>query len=102
MSTKNQSNILISCLLFCSAAVFAQQPVTFRWARNMGSIDSDAGYAVTSDAAGNVYTTGRFGGTADFDPGAGVFNLTAASPFDIFISKLNAAGNFVWAKRIGG
>jgi len=41
--------------------------------------------------------------TADFDPGTGVFNLvSAATSQDVFISKLDNAGNFVWAKSIGG
>jgi len=69
----------------------------------MGGTTEDYGYAVTADAAGNVYTVGSFKGTADFDPGAGVSNLTANGPSpDIFISKLDAAGNFVWVKQISG
>ena len=73
----------------------------FVWARNMGgtSGDFDVGLGVIVDAAGNVYTTGYFNGTADFDPGAGTANLTSAGGADIFISKLDNAGNFVWALR---
>jgi hypothetical protein len=54
------------------------------------------------DPGGNVYITGYFEGTADFDPGAGTYNLTSAGSWDIFISKLNASGNFVYAKQLGG
>jgi gliding motility-associated-like protein len=75
----------------------------FVWAKSMGGNDNgDDGYSVTTDAAGNVYTAGAYELTADFDPGAGVFNLTAAGNVDIFVSKLDASGNFVWAKSIGG
>ena len=58
--------------------------------------------AITVDNEGNVYTTGYFTKTVDFDPGEGVFNLTSANQkSSIFISKLNSNGEFVWAKKIG-
>ncbi len=72
----------------------------FVWAKTLGGTGYDAGFAIVLDASGNVYTTGSFSGTADFDPGAGTFNLTATGTFDIFISKLDSSGNFVWAKAI--
>jgi len=59
------------------------------------------GYGIALDSSNNIYTTGFFSGTADFDPGAGTANLTSAGSWDIFISKLDFLGNFVWAKRIG-
>ncbi len=75
----------------------------FEWAKRLGGTSFDQGRAIAVDEAGNVYTTGSFQGTVDFDPGPGTFNLTAAATSDdIFISKLDADGNFVWAKRIGG
>lgn len=78
----------------------------FVWAKNMGGNSSDIGNAIAVDSTGNVYITGRFSGTGDFDPGVGVFNLTVAgggsTEVDLFISKLNSLGDFVWAKHIGG
>ena len=74
----------------------------FVWAKNFDGPSSEVGYAITLDAAGNVYTTGLFFSTADFDPGTGVSNLTSNGGSDIFICKLDASGNFVWAKSIGG
>ncbi|MBA3682131.1 MAG: T9SS type A sorting domain-containing protein, partial [Bacteroidetes bacterium] len=74
----------------------------FTWAKTMGGISSDGGIAITLDAANNIYTTGYFFGTADFDPSAATFNLTSAGSNDIFISKLDASGNFGWAVRLGG
>ncbi|HLG35898.1 MAG TPA: SBBP repeat-containing protein, partial [Bacteroidia bacterium] len=74
----------------------------FVWAKQMGGTDNDYGSSISLDAAGNVYTTGSFQGTVDFDPGPGVFNLTAAGGWDIFVSKFDGSGNFTWAKRMGG
>lgn len=74
----------------------------FQWAKQMGGSTNDAGYALTIDADGSVYSTGSFSGTADFDPGAGTSNLMATGGTDIYISKLDASGNLLWAKQIGG
>ncbi|WKZ38740.1 MAG: S-layer homology domain-containing protein [Anaerolineales bacterium] len=74
----------------------------FVWAKSMGGTESDQGRGIAVSASGNVYTIGNFEGTADFDPGAGTANLTSAGADDVFISKLDNSGNFVWAKRIGG
>ncbi len=54
------------------------------------------------DGMGNIYASGLFGGTTDFNPGIGVYNLVSAGFSDSFVLKLNAAGNFVWAKGIQG
>lgn len=73
------------------------------WARRLGgSAVFDRGHGIAVDAAGNVYTTGFFNDTADFDPGSGTFNMTSAGTDDIYVSKLDSAGNFVWARRAGG
>ena len=58
-------------------------------------------YSATIDSYGNIYTTGYFGSALDFDPGPGVYNLSTSN-YDVFISKLDANGNFLWAKQLGG
>ncbi len=59
---------------------------------------------ITIDSFNNLYITGAFGGTIDFDPGSDTFSLTAQGygGSDIFIVKLDSAGNFIWAKNING
>jgi hypothetical protein len=45
---------------------------------------------------------GRFYDTADFDPGPETFNLTPTGTHDAFVSALDSAGNFLWARQIEG
>lgn len=98
---------LLIYLLFASNLLFAQTPL-LKWARQFGGLQSEYGTSIVTDAIGNVYTTGYFQDVVDFDPGPGIFNLAATGVFpsafhiNSFISKLDAAGNFIWAKKIGG
>ncbi len=73
------------------------------WAAQMGSADGpDEGGGIALDGEGNIYTTGVFYGTADFNPGASSNTLNAAGSSDIFVSKLNNNGEYVWAGGMGG
>ena len=61
--------------------------------------------AMKVDSAGNLYATGGFFGTIDFDPRTGVNNITSTVPnnnlsSDIFIIKIDGIGNLVWAKAM--
>jgi Secretion system C-terminal sorting domain/Beta-propeller repeat len=72
------------------------------WARQMGGSNDDVAYSVCVDVSGNVFLTGTFYGTVDFDPGASAVNLTSNGFTDIFVVKLNSSGNYAWAKSVGG
>jgi hypothetical protein len=76
----------------------------FRWAKPFYGNGNEYGVTIALDASGNVYTSGVLNATADFDPGVGTYNLSSAGigNFDGYISKLNASGDFVWAKQLGG
>ncbi len=67
------------------------------WATSVGGSTSDGGFSITTDAAGDVYYTGEYSSTADFDPGPGIFNITTGGGKQVFVSKLSASGNFLWA-----
>jgi hypothetical protein len=68
------------------------------WARRLGGISQDSASSIAIDNANNVYTTGSFQGTVDFDPGPGVYNLTAGPP--CFIVKVDHSGGLIWAKQL--
>lgn len=74
----------------------------FIWAKSIGSTGSDKGNSIKVNAAGDVYVTGNYAATTDFDPGVGTFNLTAASFKNTFVTKFNTLGDFLWAKTVEG
>ena len=87
-------------ILFFSLTAYAQ---TVEWAQLTGGTTIDFSNDITTDLQGNVYTTGRFQGTVDFDPGPNTLNLTAlGADIATFIMKQDASGNLIWAKAIGG
>ena len=57
---------------------------------------------ISVDANGNIYLTGYFTLTRDFDPGVGVYNLTAQSNTSGFFAKYSSNFELIWAKEIGG
>jgi hypothetical protein len=75
----------------------------YLWAKRIGGTGADRGLNIAVDSSGNIYSTGKFTGTVDFNPGgqAGVLTSDSSSE-DVFISKYNPSGSFLWAKRIGG
>ncbi len=100
-----QKALIIVLFLSCWGGAAVAQ--TLMWAKKMGGTMGDFGRATTFDGSGNVYTVGEFRGTADFDPGPVDQSLTANGSVgntntDAFISKLDANGNYVWAKAMGG
>ena len=63
------------------------EDINLVWAKNMSTVNG----TTTVDVNGNVYATGGFGGTVDFDPNVGVVNLTSNPCWwcgsAIFVSK---------------
>ncbi|PKA83086.1 putative secreted protein (Por secretion system target) [Ulvibacter sp. MAR_2010_11] len=72
------------------------------WATNIGGEFFEYAVGITTDTDGNIYVTGVYEGTVDFDPGIGTTLLTSAGGLDIFVLKLNEDGGFLWARSIGG
>lgn len=94
---------IILTTVFTIILCYSEAQMYLSWAKRMGGVANyDEALSATIDSEGNVYTTGCFTGTVDFDPSAGVYNLTSAGSRDVFICKLDANGAFKWAKRMGG
>jgi hypothetical protein len=75
---------------------------SFLWARTWGGSFDDEGHHVAMDGSANPYVTGSFVGTVDFDPGVVVDNHTSNGDVDVFLSKFDSSGDFLWAETWGG
>ncbi|HMK16864.1 MAG TPA: SBBP repeat-containing protein [Chitinophagaceae bacterium] len=76
----------------------------YLWSKQFYCSSTGSVYSIALDPSENIYTTGLFTGTTDFDPGPGTFNLISndLTWSDAFITRLDANGNFVWARLITG
>jgi len=72
------------------------------WSKNFGLINSENGVSLKNDNTGNIYLTGTFNGTINLSPAPGSYTASGAGLTDIFFSKFDASGNFIWGKTIGG
>jgi gliding motility-associated-like protein len=74
----------------------------YLWGLTLGADLRDRCNDIFVDDAGNVYATGYFEDTVDFDPGTGQSLLTADGARDVYVLKLDPSGALLWAKRFGG
>lgn len=95
MKTTTILIVLIITSIFANAQAF-------EWAEHIGGTGDNYSESIAVDTLGDIYTVGHFTGTVDFDPNAGIYNLTSAGGSDIYIAKYDSLGNFIWAKQIGG
>src|SRR3954470_22917519 len=94
-----KKTIFIFCILsLCS--IQAQLP-TFGWVDRIPSVGSPDN-SIAVDGYGNVYTTGYFGGVVDFDPGPGTYTMSGGASGAMYINKVDASGNFLFAIKVGG
>lgn len=93
----------LSTIVFCLLTIFnAYTQPTLNWVKSFGSVGNDQGNSIAVDPSENIFTTGFFDGTVDFDPSAAVFNLSSIGSWDVFVSKLDSLGNLIWTKQFGG
>ena len=74
----------------------------FVWARNcvqVGEYDDVKNIAI--DNYGDIYLSGIFHDSVDFDPGVSSHFVTSNGNSDIFIQKLQPNGDFIWVETFG-
>jgi len=85
-------------MIFLTTTVQAQ---SYEWTSTIGGVGTEQVHAMVADDNGNIYICGSFKETADFDPSAAELNIASNGSSDVFIEKLNAAGELLWVKTFG-
>lgn len=88
---------ILLLLILCSV-VYCQTEPEWEWAHQIGGANTDYGLNITTDSFGNSFITGYFIGTTT----VGSTILTSSGSADIFITKLDHNGNFLWSRQAGG
>lgn len=93
----------IGLLLICSliSAQVTAQPL-HQWVSTFQGPASVEVKALAVDDDGNVYATGYFSDSTDFDPGPGTNYMRSRGWDDIFLAKLNFDGDPLWITTAGG
>ena len=75
----------------------------FVWAHGMGDVEDDWINNIVIDEEQNIYVTGQFIGTVDFDGTEGVLEINSTlDKYDGFLAKYNTDGEISWVFRMGG
>ncbi len=85
-------------ILLLSSAWLCGQAPNWLWVNGAGGQFWDEGTCLACDNQGNVYVAGFFYESAAF----GSTVLSSAGGRDLFVAKLDPAGNWLWARRSGG
>jgi len=71
---------------------------SFLWANVIESTVSVSGTGIGIDSSGNIFITGYFDDNAQI----GDFYLSSSGSSDVYVAKLSASGEYIWAQRAGG
>jgi len=77
----------------------------FQWVQAWGGTDQsiwDEGHGLAIENPQEIFVTGQFRGTIDFNPGSGTDIQPGFNDGDAFVSKFDGSGNYLWAKTWGG
>ncbi len=88
LATVGMADVFVACYY---------QNGNVQWAKSAGGSMLNRGRGIGTDGT-NIYITGQFGATANFGNNA----ITAADSSDIFMARVDNAGNFTWAMSVGG
>ncbi|RXJ50190.1 hypothetical protein [Gelidibacter gilvus] len=93
MQEKTTFFITYVFLFIFSTPLFAQN-IDYQWVKQIDGTGSEFVKSSTTDIEGNVYTTGPFQNTADFNPGNPTSTLTSFGMADMFFIEIRCHWQF--------
>ncbi|MCP4713408.1 MAG: hypothetical protein GY869_32665, partial [Planctomycetes bacterium] len=81
---------------------FSNDMFTYYWTNTFGGENVDIGRGVATDSSGNVYLTGDFENSVNFDPTDENNIHTALGFSDVFLTQFNNDGDYGWTASFGG
>jgi hypothetical protein len=95
---RKKGRYVLVLVALCTLLPLTVQAQGFQWVRIFQSLLGGNSIQIAVDAAGNVYSSGSFTGTLNF---TSPNYVTSYGDYDVYVAKHDAAGNFLWAKRMG-
>jgi hypothetical protein len=92
-----KSVLFFSAIFSFSAAMYAQAPMKWGWAKSIGGTGNERPADMAADSRNGVYVLGDFSGSIT----AGSNTLTSSGGTSIYLIKYDTLGNIRWAKTFG-
>jgi len=70
------------------------------WAKSFGGNEKDVSNKILLDEQNNIYFSGTYKDTIDFDPNSNISESISQGGMDSFIEKLDENGNFIWVYKL--
>jgi len=102
ISTGPGTHTVLSSGLFDAFLSKLDNSGNFIWGTTFGGLGFTNGRSIAIDTSRNIYFTGQFEQTVDFDPGPLTNTFTAMGGDDSFIIKYDSTGSVRWVGTIGG
>jgi hypothetical protein len=96
------SSLCVLGVLGVTQNIFSQPSLL--WEKTFGGTGNETVTCMTTDVSGNTYAAGFFTGTVDFNHSTAssdtAFLTATGTVNDMFLSKTDVNGNFLWVKKI--